>query len=205
MRWLDMRSDLLADRGDPADVIAELVAVDALSVKQRESLDYALGYWVLEALQRPNDADSLVLLDKLATFAQQRSAGDAQFSARLAALRDLLENKRLSLAKRRNQPSRQLLHAQAILDHLQGGKSVRQVDLAQELEVSPGRVSQILAVMEQDGLITRERRGQESWVSPAGEPNNNQPPQNRPAPPQTADSSAKLQRGVEVFLDRQAA
>lgn len=199
MKLLDHRPDLLADRGDPADVLAEVAEQEQLSPSQRESLDYALGYWVLQALQRPGDTESLVLLDKLAAFAQLRSDGDTKFNDRLAALRDLLENKRLSATKRASQPSRQLHHAQAILSLLESDSRILQADLAKRLQISPGRVSQILAVMEQDGLLARERVGQVNWVvaaaaaSPA-----------REALRATAKPAERPLRGMDVWLGKAA-
>lgn len=200
MKLLDLRADLLANQGDPAELLPELAAVDRLSPIQRESLDYALGYWVLQVLQRPADTDSLVLLDRLAAYAQQRSDGDTHFSAKLSALRDLLENKRLAVATRASQPSRQLHHAQAILGLLKSETRILQAELTKRLQVSSGRVSQILAVMEQDGLIARERVGQVNWIVDVTAAS----PTLKAKPTTTTPSESPI-RGMDVWLPKRAA
>jgi len=197
MKLLDLRADLLANQGDPAELLPELAALDRLSAEQREALDYALGYWVLQVLQRPADTDSLVLLDRLVAYAQQRSDGDALFVAKLSALRDLLENKRLAVATRANQPSRQLHHAQTILSLLQSENRIPQADMAKHLQISPGRVSQILAVMEQDGLIARERVGQVNWIVDAAAVS-----PTRNAKPTAAKHTEPATRGMDVWLPK---
>lgn len=161
---IDMRPDMLANQGDPAELLPELAALDRLSAEQREALDYALGYWVLEVLQRPADTESLALLDRLAACAQQRSDGDERFAAKLSALRDLLENKRLAVATRASQPSLHLAHAQAILSQLRTTAMMEPAEIARRIELDGLRVNGLLAVMEQDGLIERHRDGRRHWV-----------------------------------------
>lgn len=161
-RAINLRADLLAN-----DLLPELAALDCLSPEQREALDYALGHWVLQVLQRPADIDSLTLLDRLAASAQQCADGDDVFRSKLTALRDLLENKRLAVATRVSKPSRQLHHAQEIIGLLRAAGMHQQMlpsEIASRRRLEIGRVNGLLAVMEQDGLVERHRVGLLHWA-----------------------------------------
>jgi hypothetical protein len=165
MSVLDFRPEALADRVDPAEALAALERAKTLTPAQRETLDYALSYWVLQTVERTGDLGGIHLLDRLCAAALRRAGGDDSFAARLKAWRDLLENKRLSIAARRaGGRAAQLRQCQPILDLLHSGTR-SQAELAEALALSPGRVSQILAVMESEQLIQRRRHGQQNQVS----------------------------------------
>lgn len=175
MAWFDRHPTDLLDRSEPSEALEALQDLDSLTPAQRVALDMCLSHWVLMLLLRPNDMEGLLELQDLCELAQELLAdtqdddADApvgRFAERWRAFYELLEGKRLILeanARDDRAPSA-LLHEEAILGHAAAGE-FRQSELATRLKLSPGRVSQLLGVLEAQGKIVRQRRGKESWVS----------------------------------------
>ncbi len=66
---------------------------------------------------------------------------------------------------RNSAQSQELLQEPAILELLRNKNEMTQSDLGRALQLSPGRVSQVLVIMEARGQVARHRRGKENWVS----------------------------------------
>ena len=167
---LNERPEQLAGAHDAAQALDALLPLEHLGDQQEAALRYALAFWIMQALGRQKDTDTIVLLDKLCAAAARRSAGE--FVIRLQTYRDLLEHKRQSIAAGRSGRAERLLKSQPILEALAQGP-MTQAQLSERLGVTPGRVSQLLSVMEEAQLVRRERKGRESVVtrvSAAGEP-----------------------------------
>jgi DNA-binding MarR family transcriptional regulator len=170
---LSLRPDQLAEKHDPSDLLAALRSRRVeLTDTQREAVDYALAHWATEALARPGDSESVVMLDSLCALAARRAGtGGDRHIARWQAWRTLLENKRLAIAGRASGRASRLLQFQPILDALAGGQVKKQVQLAEDLGLTPARISQLLAVMEEAGAVLRRRVGRDVEVSlPASAP-----------------------------------
>ena len=169
MNPLELRPEMLADSSDPAAVLAALKPLATLEPEPAESLLYALGFWLAQTMSRAADLEEVLLLDELCALAAQRAhPPPAGFHATLQAWRRLLEYKRLSIEARAGARGSHLLQADAVITTLANGE-ITQLKLAKHLGLSAGRVSQVLAVMEQQRLITRRRQGRESLVSLAGD------------------------------------
>ena len=165
--WFDRNPDDLAERSEPAEVLAAVQAQDHLSAPQLAVLDVFLNHWVLAALQRPNDREGVLELQQLCELAHDLAepSPEAQaFCPRLEAFGDLLEGKRRTLQAIATGVPSKLFHEDDILQTLAHGET-KQADLVTQLKLSAGRVSQILGVMESKGQIVRARRGKESWVA----------------------------------------
>jgi DNA-binding MarR family transcriptional regulator len=87
-----------------------------------------------------------------------------RYRARWHAFRDLLESKRQAIRGRQSGRAKQLLHAGPILEALASGAK-RQSELQTALGLSAQRLSQVLSVMEEAGLIERERHGKQKIVT----------------------------------------
>ena len=113
---------------------------------------------------------------------------------------DLLEGKRRYLQASQIATPIQLKHQDTILEIIEQahGRRVRQLDFVEVLKLSPGRVSQILGVLESRSLITRQRLGKESWVSLAEAASTT--PKREPAV-----TRSKEHLGARVFSFRKAA
>ena len=171
MNWLDARPEAVVDQADPSELLGSLRQVESLTPERAVWLDHVLRQWTLRALARSGDPEGLLQLDELAYLASERLDGQADSTAALRnrwrAFRDLLESKRLAIAgAQAGRPSR-LLHADKVLELLNSGP-MAQSALRERLGVTAARVSQILAVMEESGLIRREKKGRENLVTRAG-------------------------------------
>ena len=170
MNWLDHHPDDLIERIEPAEALALLRQQTALTVEQIATLDVYLHHWTLVLLQRSNDPEGVQEMLTLCEIAQDLAPEGAEGSGtrqRWNGFEDLLEGKRRYLQAARIPAPIQLKHQGAILQIIQqsDGGRVKQLDLAEPLKLSKGRVSQILGVLESRDLITRQRQGKESWVS----------------------------------------
>jgi DNA-binding transcriptional ArsR family regulator len=163
---LDQRPDRLAETADPADVLAALQKHKQISAQQQQALDYAISHWVTQALSRAADTESLLLLDRLCALFIRRTA---HAQGRVEGWRTLLENKRLAVQGRQARGTRQLLQTQPVRQALARGE-MSQTELAAAVGVSSGRISQLLNVMEEAGLVQRRRVGRENLVSLPSQP-----------------------------------
>ncbi len=164
---LEKRPEVLADQSNPLELIAALRALSSLDSEQQETLDWVLTDWVMIVLARTSDLEGVVELHKLCRLAQSSlndSASASPFRQRWGGFADLLEAKRLAIRARTSPQTLELLQEPKILLQLEQGEA-KQSDFIQLLNLSAGRVSQVLAVLESRGKITRQRRGKESWVS----------------------------------------
>jgi DNA-binding MarR family transcriptional regulator len=164
---LDLRPDQLAEKHDPAELHAELRSLRGrpLTAAQAETLDYALAHWVMQAVARPTDAEGVALLDTVCALASRRAAPEAEpHVPRWEAFRSLLENKRLAIEGQATGRAKRLLQYEPIRALLAERGPMKQIELAAELGISTARVSQVLAVIEEDGLVQRRRSGRDVWV-----------------------------------------
>ncbi len=173
MNWLDHHPDDLIERFEPAEALALLRQETTLAPERMGKLDVYLHHWTLVLLQRSDDPEGVQEMLTLSETAQDLAPQGAQginMKQRWSGFEDLLEGKRRYLQAARIPAPIQLKHQDTILQIIQQSASgrVKQIDLAEPLRLSKGRVSQILGVLESRALITRQRQGKESWVSLAG-------------------------------------
>ena len=213
MHWLQHHTDDLIERYEPAEALALLRQQDTLSPPELPKLDAYLQHWTLMHLQRPNDPQGVQDMLSLGEIAADLAAGlaGAEGSAmqqRWGAFEDLLEGKRSALEASRHAVPVPLKQQGAIVQCIaqsEGGR-VRQVDLAGHLKLSKGRISQILGLLESRGLVTRQRQGQDSWVSLASSGSGPAPVQAPPSDtPASTPSSAAKHIGHKVFSLNRAA
>ena len=166
------RPEDIVDRTDPADLQSELRTAENLTSEAQRALDFVLRQWTLRGLSRTGDIEGLLELDDLSALAMRALPNDASSDAyrtRWQAFRDLLESKRLALGGRESGRARNLLHATPILEMLKAGpKPQREIQVALRLSVQ--RLSQVLGVMEEGGLVQRQKQGKEKVVSLASDP-----------------------------------
>lgn len=175
MNLFDRHPEDLAEQSEPAQVLAALRAVKELTIAQLAVLDVYLNHWVLLVLLRPRDREGILEVQQLCELAQdmmqelnlnvlEDQATVQSLRARFEAFGDLLEGKRRVLQGDQAETAPKLLHEEAILE-LASHPLCKQLDIAGSLNLSAGRVSQLLGVLESRGKIIRQRRGKESWVS----------------------------------------
>ena len=170
MNWFSLHPEDLIERCEPADMLAAIRSLSQLDHAQMDKLDLYLDEWTLTVLVRPNDAESVQEMLTLCEMAHDLAPATpeaAPMRHRWQAFESLLEGKRLRLQAQASEPAAKLLQQDPVLDCIRAAPHgrMRQQDLAQQLGLSKGRISQILGVLEDRGHITRQRQGRESWVS----------------------------------------
>lgn len=167
MTLLALRPEQLVDRYEPADLDVEIRPLAAIPADKLDLTDYGLRQWTLYALSRHNDPEGLHDLDDLVlTCLRKLPEGGAagEYRIRWQAFRNLVESKGQALLGLASGRAVNLLHAGEILSNLQSGES-SQSEMRSRLKLSAARMSQVLGVMEEGGLIVRQKRGKENWVS----------------------------------------
>lgn len=170
MSWLQHHPDDLIERFEPAEALSQLRQLSGLTPQQLLKLDAYLHHWTLVLLQRTNDPQGVQEMLTLCEIASDLAPEDVPgrtMRQRWSGFEDLLEAKRRTLQAHGRVAPVALKQQDAILQIIQqsNGRRVKQLDLVNSLQLSKGRVSQILGVLESRALITRQREGKESWVS----------------------------------------
>lgn len=182
----------------PAEILAavrQFGANDGWSPRALQTLDHLLVVWTANTAARPDDVEGIAELQQLIDYVRHRSANRQHLplasQSRWEALHDVLESRRHAIAGR--QPERILdrAHVRAILGLIGTGTTQRELTAGlqgRDINISSGRLSQLLSLMEAHGLIDRRREGRENRLSltPAGQ-------QAAPAPaPATKPLRSKL-------------
>lgn len=175
--------------------VRQFGANDDWSPRALQTLDHLLVVWTANTAARPDDVEGIAELQQLIDYVRHRSANRQHLplasQSRWEALHDVLESRRHAIAGR--QPERILdrAHVRAILGLIGTGTTQRELTAGlqgRDIDISPGRLSQLLSLMEAHGLIDRRREGRENRLSltPAGQ-------QAAPAPaPATKPLRSKL-------------
>lgn len=165
----------------PAETLAavrQLGADDDWSPRALQTLDKLLIVWTANTAARPDDVEGIAELQQLIDYVRHRSANRQHLplasQSRWEALHDVLESRRHAIDGR--QPDRILkrAHVRAILDLIGTGTTQRELTAGlqgRDINISSGRLSQLLSLMEAHGLIDRRREGRENRLSltPAGQ------------------------------------
>lgn len=175
--------------------VRQFGADDGWSPRALQTLDHLLVVWTANTAARPDDVEGIAELQQLIDYVRHRSANRQHLplasQSRWEALHDVLESRRHAIAGR--QPERILdrAHVRAILGLIGTGTTQRELTAGlqgRDINISSGRLSQLLSLMEAHGLIDRRREGRENRLSltPAGQ-------QAAPAPaPATKPLRSKL-------------
>jgi hypothetical protein len=207
MDWFSLHPEDLIERCEPVDLLTALRSLKQLDPTQAQKLDPYLDEWTLTLLTRPHDADGvqeMLSLCELAHVLLPQTPESAPLRHRWQAFENLLEGKRLRLQAQASEPAAKLLQQDKVLDCIRAAPQgrIRQQDLAHELSLSKGRISQILGVLEERGHLTRQRQGRESWVSLLS---SQTPPAATPITPPSASTQPMVHLGARVFALHKAA
>ena len=201
MSWLDLYPDDLIERYEPTEALALLRKQARPSEAQLGKLDYFLAHWTLVLLQRADDPEGVQEMLTLCEIAQSMTDNGSAMQMRWSGFEDLLEGKRLDLQAHaqgyNDKPPVQLKQQSRILELIQqsGSGRIKQSELRDALDLSKGRVSQILGLLESRLLISRQREGKESWVRLAGH-NTTQPLKPATAPSINSKTSPTIGKRV---------
>lgn len=175
--------------------VRQFGANDGWSPRALQTLDHLLVVWTANTAARPDDVEGIAELQQLIDYVRHRSANRQHLPPasqnRWEALHDVLESRRHAIAGRQPERILERAHVRAILDLIGTGTTQRELTAGlqgRDINISSGRLSQLLSLMEAHGLIDRRREGRENRLSltPAGQ-------QAAPAPaPATKPLRSKL-------------
>ena len=182
----------------PAEILAavrQFGADDDWSPRALQTLDHLLVVWTANTAARPDDVEGIAELQQLIDYIRHRNANRQHLPPashnRWEALHDVLESRRHAIDGRQPERILKRAHVRAILDLIGTGTTQRELTAGlqgRDINISPGRLSQLLSLLEAHGLIGRRREGRENRLSltPAGQ-------QAAPAPaPATKPLRSKL-------------
>lgn len=173
MNLLDRRPEDLAERVEPSELLAELRRSSSLDEAQAHVLDVFLNHWIVVVMSRSLDRESVLELLDICECGEAllpESATRAHYLGRWKAFHDLLEGKRRYVRAAQKGRAVALKQEPQILAALSATEEMTQTALARALQLSAGRVSQLLGVLEEQGKVKRVRRGKESFVSALASP-----------------------------------
>lgn len=175
--------------------VRQFGADDDWSPRALQTLDKLLVVWTANTTARPDDTEGIAELQRLIDYVRHRSANRQQLPPasqnRWEALHDVLESRRHAIDGRQPERILKRAHVRAILGLIGTGTTQRELTAGlqgSDINISPGRLSQLLSLLEAHGLIGRRREGRENRLSltPAGQ-------QAAPAPaPATKPLRSKL-------------
>lgn len=176
----------LADTATPEQVLLalrEMAPEDAWPDWTLRLLDYLMVVWSAEAVARPADREGIAELQTFINYALERTANAARlpdsWRQRWQAINDVLESRRMDLAGRNPDMVLGRKHVDTLLKMLEIGER-SQADVSASLkmrgiEITPGRLSQLLSLLEGHGLVERRRVGRENQVKLTEEGRRNVP------------------------------
>ncbi len=194
---------LLAEH-EPEDLYRAVKALTSWNARALEVSESALAYWTSSAVGRTRDREaigevrSLIRrLQAIQPLARQEAGLDvAARYQRWNGMVAVLESRAHLMDYHDPDEVGQRAHMselRAALAANAGGDALRTQELLATLGVSAPRLSQLLALAEAAGLIERQKRGREQWVSAAGSWRRNAGPGTRGVGPTTMAVAA--QRG----------
>ena len=173
-----VRPEALIDKFDPIDLARAVEALDAWTPRRIGVVDDVLSNWVPDAIARPNDVEGLAALQSgilriIDASASRKEAGiehepatTKDFVQRWNGYADAIAARHLKLEERAPERIRKLKHVAEIEAMLADGP-IEQSDIQRQVSLTPSRLSQVLSLMESNGMIERESVGKKKRVSTA--------------------------------------
>ena len=167
----------LLDEAEPEGFAATIEAFDNWTPRRLALVDDVLTGWVAEYIARPRDRDGLIALQGAierilqAPASRSESMGgvgetsSATYAIRWKGFSDAIEARDITLAEREPERVLHLRHVAEIVEMASESGEISQRDVQARLQLSPSRLSQVLALMESHGLIERRTAGRDKFVS----------------------------------------
>lgn len=170
------RPEAIIDSAEPLDLARAVEALDAWTPRHLLVIDDVLANWVPDTIARPNDAEGLVNLEsaiaRILDSAAARAAGlrdleagsAADFAQRWRGFADTVRARHMTLEARAPERIRQLKHVSDIEASVIAG-TFKQSDIQKQTGLSASRLSQVLTLMESNGMLERQSVGKERHLS----------------------------------------
>lgn len=161
---------MLVERATPAELLSairEILTWDETTLKVTNRL---ISVWSARAIANPNDREGISEIQRLIHYTLNRATSSGslpeEFRHRWQQASDILEARRLNLAHADPEAQLNRLHVPEILQLLlkAGSRELPQSDLVKHLEVTTGRVTQLIGPLEANGLISKRKHGRDNLL-----------------------------------------
>ena len=170
------RPEALIDYATPLELARAVETITEWTPRRLTVVDEVLSNWVADTIARPNDEEGLAALEsgiaRILDAPASRAAGinqvepdDApQFAQRWRAFSDAVRARHLKVEERAPERVRGMKHVSTIENLIRSG-AAKQSEIQSKMQLTPSRLSQVLSLMESNGLIERRSEGKEKIVS----------------------------------------
>jgi hypothetical protein len=170
------------DESDPRELVAAVEALKNWTPRSLALVDDVLTGWVADFIARPNDREGLVALQSAVHRILQSQASRAEkamqvpdektaaeYARRWEGFSDSIAARCITLQERAPDRVRELMHVADIEAIIEKSGEIKQSELLhRHLDLTPSRLSQVLALMEAHRLIERRSAGRDKYIALAG-------------------------------------
>ena len=161
---------LLVDRSTPAELLEAILNLPNWDEKALETANLLITVWASNSIARQNDREGISELQRVIHYALNRSNAAAnvpdEYRYRWEEASDLLESRRLNLAHADPETQIRRTHVRDLLLLMldSGINEFPQSRLAQDFNITTGRITQIIGPLEANGLIAKRKQGRDNFL-----------------------------------------
>ncbi len=158
---------LFVDRAIPSDLLEAIRKLERWDEQALDMANLLITVWSMDAIARANDREGISELQRIIHFTLSRARSlstlPEEFRCRWQEASDMLEARRLNLAHADPEAQLGRRHVPEILQWLlsNGDRELPQSELVTHLEVTAGRVTQLIGPLESSGLVTKRKHGRD--------------------------------------------
>ncbi len=161
---------LFVDRAIPSELLEAIKKLERWDEQALDMANLLITVWSADAIARANDREGISELQRIIHFTLHRASSlstlPEEFRCRWQEASDMLEARRLNLAHADPETQLNRTHVREILQWLvsNGNRELPQSELVKHLEVSAGRVTQLIGPLESNGLVTKRKQGRDNML-----------------------------------------
>lgn len=161
---------ILVDKASPSELLAAIRDIKEWSERELNSVNRLISVWSARAIAHLNDREGISELQRLIHYTLNRANSVAtlpeEYRYRWEEASDMLEARRLNLAHADPKAQIDRPHVREILLYLHQAENREQPQsgLAEHLDVTAGRVTQLIGNLEANGLITKRKHGRDNLL-----------------------------------------
>ncbi len=158
---------LFVDRATPHELLEAIKRLERWDEQALDMANLLITVWSADAIARTNDREGISELQRIIHYTLDRASSVStlpeEFRCRWQEASDMLEARRLTLAHADPDAQLNRTHVREILQWLlnNDNRELPQSELVQHLEVSAGRVTQLIGPLESSGLVTKRKQGRD--------------------------------------------
>lgn len=160
----------VAVRAETTDLHKAIRELDHWDQQALGMANMLITVWSARAIANPNNREGISELQRLIHYALEKAQSSTslpeEFRYRWLQASDMLESRRLNLAHADPAAQLQRRHVPDILDFLNERKSneVGQSEIEKLLDLSAGRITQLVGSLESCGLVNKRKQGREIFL-----------------------------------------